>query len=105
MFRRVATRYWKVSAAYKIESTIYQLEVVNEDNELAAHLKLEFRLVDGDTQEVLTKHQVDQYKTMEVKKINVFASIISKMFYSSLDDFSNKIYQRFEKKGEIETES
>ena len=105
MFKRVATRYWKVSPAYKIESTIYQLEVVNEDNKLAAHLKLEFRLVNADTQEVLTKYQMNQYKTMEEKKINVFATIISELFYTALDDFSNKIYQRFKEKGEIETES
>src|SRR6056297_450686 len=62
MFKRVATRYWKVSPAYKIETTIYQLEVVNEDNGLAAHLKLEFRLVNADTQEVLTKYQMNEYK-------------------------------------------
>lgn len=105
MFKRVATRYWKVSPAYKIETTIYQLEVVNEDKGLSAHLKLEFRLVDGNTQEVITKHQMDQYKSMEEKKINVFATIVSEMFYSALDDFSNKLYQRFKEKGEIQTES
>ena len=105
MFNRVATRYWKVSPAYKIETTIYQLEVVNEDNGLAAHLKLEFRLVDADTQEVLTKYQMNQYKTMEEKKINVFATNISEMFYSALDDFSDKTYQLFKERGKIETES
>ena len=105
MFKRVATRYWKVSPAYKIETTIYQLEVVNEDNGLAAHLKLEFRLVNADTQEVLTKYQMNEYKLMEEKKINTFATIISEMFYSALDDFSNKIFQRFKEKDEIETES
>jgi len=105
MFRRVATRYWKVSPAYKIEATIFRLEVVNEDKELAAHLKMELRLVDGDTQEVIRKHKTDQYKTMEEKKINVFASMISEMYYSALNDFSDKIYKHFEERDKIETKS
>jgi len=105
MFKRVATRYWKVSPAFKIETSIYQLEVVNEDNGLAAHLKLEFRLVDADTQEVITSYQMDQCKSMEEKKINIFATNISEMFYIALDDFSDKIYQLFKERGEIETES
>ncbi|MGM0497897.1 MAG: ABC-type transport auxiliary lipoprotein family protein [Bacteroidota bacterium] len=105
IFNRVATRFWKVSPAYKIETTIYKLEVVNDDNVLAAHLHLEFRLVKGNTQEIITKHQFDQYESLEEKQINIFASSISKMFYSALDDFSTRIYKSIKEGSKTETET
>lgn len=105
LFNRVATRYWEVSPLYKVETTIYQLEVVNSDNGLAAHLHLEFRLVFSDTQEVIVKHKINRTKPMEEKKINFFATSISDMFYSALDDFTKQIYQSFKEESTTKTES
>jgi ABC-type uncharacterized transport system auxiliary subunit len=91
LFKRVAERFWEVSPKYKIETTIYQLEVVKQDNDLAAHLHLEFRLIDNVSQKVIAKYEADQTNLLEDKKINLFAATISKMFYSAMNDFSARI--------------
>ena len=91
VFKRVAERFWEVSPKYKIETTIYQLEVVKEDRNLAAHLHFEFRLIDNSNKEIIAKFQADRTDLLEDKKINLFASTISKMFYSAMNDFSTHI--------------
>jgi ABC-type uncharacterized transport system auxiliary subunit len=93
LFKRVAERYWEVSPKYKIETTIYQLEVVKQGRDLAAHLHLEFKLIDNSNQEIIATYQADRTNLLEEKKINLFASTISKMFYSAMNDFSSRISQ------------
>jgi len=91
LFKRVAERYWEVSPKYKIETTIYQLEVIKQGRDLSAHLHLEFRLIDNSNQEIIATYQANRTNLLEEKKINLFASTISKMFYSAMNDFSIRI--------------
>ncbi len=93
VFKRAAERYWEIVPKYKIETTIYQLEVIKQDNDLAAHLHLEFRLIENGSKEVIVKHKTDRTDLLEEKKINLFASSISTMFYSAMNDFSDRINQ------------
>lgn len=95
LFKNVAERFWKVSPKYIIKTKIYQLEVVKEDDELAAHLNVEFKLLNNNTQELVAKHKADRTQTLEEKKINIFASNISDMFHAELDKFSYSIHQTF----------
>jgi ABC-type uncharacterized transport system auxiliary subunit len=98
LFKSIAPRYWEVSPKYKIETTIYQLEVVKQNNDLAAHLHIEFRLVNNESKKTVTRYQADLTNPLEERKINLFASAISKMYYSAINDFSARINQVFEKK-------
>jgi len=91
VFRRAASRFWKVAPEYKIETTIFQLELEKTDGELAAHMHLQFKLIDNTTQNVITAYEADVSEKLRKKNINLFASVASKMFYTELQKFSEKM--------------
>lgn len=93
LFKRAAERFWEVSPKYKIETTIYQIEVIKENKDLAAHLHLEFRLIENSNKEIVATYKTDRSELLEEKKINLFASTISEMFYAAMNDFSTRINQ------------
>ena len=93
VFRRAASRFWQVSPEYKIETTIFQLELAKTGGALAAHMHLQFKLIDNTSQNVITTYEADVSENLRKKNINLFASTASKMFYAELQKFSEKMVE------------
>ncbi len=91
VFNNASERYWKITPDYQLKTTIYQLQVVEKENRLKAHLNLEIKLIDAETDEIIIRHKADRYKPLEEKTINLFASAIGEMFSNALYNFSKKI--------------
>ncbi len=96
IFKGTSTRYWKIKPEFHFETTIHHMQLINRDDELSAHLNLEFRLIDNQTDELLFKHNADNYQKLDKNNINLFAMAVSEMFYKELFSFSKKLTSEIE---------
>lgn len=94
LFKGVSTRFWQITPAYRLATTVYQLEILQEDQNLAAHLSLKFALFDNQTNDLLTSHKTDRKETLQNKNLNFFAETIASIFYDELQRFTHKIIQQ-----------
>jgi ABC-type uncharacterized transport system auxiliary subunit len=93
LFKGVSTRYWRLDPTYKLFTTIYNLEIIEQEKGATAHLELEFQLTNYSTKKILSKHRADLHQNMETKDLNLFAQAIAEMFYQELKKFSDKVIQ------------
>lgn len=94
VFKGASDRYWRIQPDYILETTIYHLEVMQDNNLMMAHLQLEFILRDGEDEEVVVRHRADRYEALEDKDLNLFATEIGEIFYEELEQLSAKILQK-----------
>lgn len=93
IFKGTSDRFWRVEPDYKLETTVYRLEVIQEKNSFSAHLEVEFRLKEYATGNELLNHRADEKMELEEKDINLLASAIGDIFYRELIKFSIKIVE------------
>ncbi|MFW5657393.1 MAG: ABC-type transport auxiliary lipoprotein family protein [Bacteroidota bacterium] len=91
IFAGVATRYWKVEPEYSFETTIYNLEILQQESKLSAHVRLEMRLVERVSGKTLVRHTANVTSPLEKKDLNVAASLISSIFTAELEQATQKI--------------
>ncbi len=91
IFESVQTNAFYPEPDYILETTIYHLELVEEDNDHHARLNLTYRLTDGQTGQEILNHHADRKHLLEEKNLNLFASTISEMFIEELGVFTNSI--------------
>ncbi len=90
VFKGVSTRFWKVTPAYHLKTTVYKLEIVDAEGKLFAHLALEWRLLNTKN-ELLVLHHFDHLEPLSQKDINLFARTVSSVFLKELSTFGGKI--------------
>jgi len=92
VFTRVSTRFWERPSDYRLNTTIFNLEVGNAErkNNFEAHLKLRFELIDAQTDTIAVWHTADRRSVLENKDLNLLAATISDMFYEELEKFTAK---------------
>lgn len=92
IFTRVSTRFWERSADYRLNTTIFNLEVSNAERkkDFEAHLKLRFELIDTQTDTIAVWHTADRQTVLESKDLNLLAATISEMFHEELENFATK---------------
>jgi ABC-type uncharacterized transport system auxiliary subunit len=93
IFKSTAARFWRVDPVYKVETVIYNLEVIQENNSFTAHLDVEFRLMESEEGIELLHHRADRRVELKDKDINLLASAIADIFYGELIIFSDKIVE------------
>jgi ABC-type uncharacterized transport system auxiliary subunit len=93
IFRTVSTRFWKVAPDYLLETTVYQLETIQERKSLSARLNISFNLMDATTNEVVLTHAADRIEPLEQNNMNLFAAAISEIFENEINNLSLKIAQ------------
>lgn len=93
VFKGVSTRFWRLDPTYKLFTTIYSLEIIDQDKGALAHIELEFKLTNHSTKEILSRHRADLRQNMETKDLNLFARAIAEMFYQELKKFSDNVIQ------------
>ena len=91
LFKEVSTRFWRVTPEYVIKTTIYKLEVIQEGDNLFAHLEMEFSLEQQENDKRVIQHKADRKELLPSKDLNLFAKSIGAMFYEELYRFSQKI--------------
>jgi ABC-type uncharacterized transport system auxiliary subunit len=91
IFQSIQTTALFAEADYTIETTVYNLELIDEDNEYHARLNLEYILIDSQTGQAIINHRADRKYLLDEKSLNLFASTISKIFVEELGIFSNSI--------------
>jgi uncharacterized lipoprotein YmbA len=94
VFKGAATRFWKVSPGFRWVTTIYQLEVLEDNKNLVAHLALKFSLYNYESRDLLLSHKANRKKILPEKDLNLFAEIIAEMFYEELNKFSREIMKQ-----------
>lgn len=95
VFRNTSGRFWQVDPAYRIETTVFHLEVIQENDGFMAHLDLEFILRESDQGNVIVQHQANEKKALADKDLNLLASAVGEIFYAELILFSDKIINNF----------
>ncbi len=91
VFAGVSDRFWRVQPDFHLETTIYRMEVVQEQSTFSAHLDLEFRLREVKRGREILHHRADRYITLYNRDLNLFASAIGDIFYQELQKLSEKI--------------
>ena len=91
LFRNVSDRFWRVRPDYILETTVYHLEVIQDDHSFSAHLNLEFQLKETESNKDIIKHRADRYMELENNDLNLFATAIGEIFYEELAYLSDKI--------------
>lgn len=91
IFAIVSSRTWQHVPDYLLQTQVKQLEVVQQDNKLSAHLNIEFQLVAHSSREVAVFHTSNRRIPLQENDLNLFASAISESFYKELQLFSEKI--------------
>jgi len=96
IFRSVDNRFYAMSPDYSLETTVYQLEVFEEEKDLKAHLHLEFVLKENVSGNIILTHSNNLVEPLPDRDMNSFAALISTMFHQEIMVWSGKIKTYFE---------
>jgi len=91
VFDGVSTRYWKIEPAYKLETTVFHLETLEEDGKMWVHLSVRFKVLDNATNEERIIHHANRKKELAERDLNLYARTVSGLFHEELHRFSQKI--------------
>ena len=94
VFNRASTRFWKTQPGFKLETTVYQLEVVQQKEGLYAHLALEFKLFRNADNILLIRHEADLKQKLQEQDLNLFAETVGELFHEELKKFSRMISEK-----------
>lgn len=90
MFKRTNLGF-TVDADYLITGNIYKLEIIEEDDDLYAHLNISFKLIDSKKNQVVIRINRDRKVLLEEKSINAFAAQISTYLQRLTSEFLIKV--------------
>jgi ABC-type uncharacterized transport system auxiliary subunit len=91
LFQSISARYSRSIPAYRFWTSINRLELIENNKSSAAHLNLEFRIIDNSNDKVILTHIADRINTLDRKDLNIFALEVSKMIFEELNIFSGMI--------------
>lgn len=98
VFARVADRFWERNPDYRLQTTVFNLEVVSSKRKtFEAHLNLKFDLIDAKTDAILLTHNADRKSELKERDLNLLAAEISQIFNDELTSFSFQIEQTLSK--------
>ncbi|MFO8000866.1 MAG: ABC-type transport auxiliary lipoprotein family protein [Marinilabilia sp.] len=92
IFTRVSDRFWEKAPDYRLNTTIFNIEVDNTGNkkDFEAHLKLRFELIDTQTDTIAVLHTADRKSNLEDRDLNLLAATISEIFHEELENFASR---------------
>jgi len=96
IFAFTSNRNLKRLPDYELYTEVKHLEVVERDDALAAHLNIEFQLVDNSSGEILLRHKADSRNPLAEKKLNLFTATIGEIVHNELQVLSQKIISYLE---------
>lgn len=96
LFQRVSRRYWRINPAYKLETTVYQIEIQQQNKIYQAHIAMRFDLYRIVSDELLVSHEADRLEDLERRDINLFAQSVGRIFHEELNVFAKKITEQIQ---------
>jgi ABC-type uncharacterized transport system auxiliary subunit len=94
LFEGVSTRFWKIQPAYKLETTVFHLEALRENDDMFARFSIRFRLISTRDNESLVVHQANRKERLPRKDLNLYAQTVGELFHEELQRFAQKIVER-----------
>ena len=94
VFEGASTRYWKIDPAFRLETRVLHLEVLQKEKKMSAHLSLRFTLLNTRENESLIVCQTDRKEILPRKNLNLYAKTVGDIFHEELDRFSQKIIEQ-----------
>lgn len=94
LFDKVHPRFWGETPDYALQTRIKQLELVEENKLLAAHLHIEFILFKNGSDQQVVSHKADRYVPLKKRNINLFAAEISSILMQEVRTLSERIAEK-----------
>jgi ABC-type uncharacterized transport system auxiliary subunit len=91
LFRFVATGRMSDIPDFQIASTVYRLEVVDEDKGLLAHLQMQLEFLSYNSGETILMHTFDRSNVLAERDLNLFAAELSRILDQEIKQFIAKI--------------
>ena len=91
LFSRISDRIWSVAPRYQLSGQINQLEAIEGEDSLMAHISLKLELFDRTKKQVVVDHTFDRTQPLEEWDLNYLARAMSEILRRDLERFSNKI--------------
>ena len=93
IFTRVSDRFWERSPNYRVNTTIFKIEVGHGERkrDFDAHLKLRFELLETQTDTIVVAHTANRETVLEKRDLNLLAASISQMFHEELNEFATRV--------------
>lgn len=91
LFARISEEVWNIAPRYQISSFVNNLEAVEGEDDLIAHINLKLELYDKQKKRLAVVHEFDQNQALEEWDLNYLALAMSEILKSELNSFSVKI--------------
>jgi len=91
IFTKASQTIWKEVPVYRIYTNVMQIEAMDIDDELYAHLKMRINLFNRSENRTMVSHQFDRQELLEERDINLLAEALSRILLEELHRFSEKI--------------
>lgn len=91
IFQTTERRFWNDEPDYRLYISVYNMEVVRDNKDFTARLHLEFRL-ETLSGEIIDRHISDNFRLLEKRDLNLFATAINNIFYEELNYFAKRIH-------------
>lgn len=91
IFTNVSQTVWEVIPQYQIHSEIFQIEAVDRDDNLYAHLSMKLDLFDRSENRIIVSHSFKKMEMLEERDLNLLASNLSSILKEELQNFTYKI--------------
>lgn len=100
IFDGVSTRFWKINPAFRMETTVFQMETLQEGDDMFVHLSFRFKLTNIPDNKALIIHQADRKEKLQRKNLNLYAKTVGELFHEELRNFAQKIMEQLPVKQE-----
>ncbi len=91
LFEQVSDVVLRSIPRFQARTSVYQLEAVDRDGDLYAHLSVRFLLFDQALERPVVEHTFNRMEPLKERDLNLFAAFISLMLQEELTHFSDKI--------------
>ncbi len=91
LFIRVSDRFWNENPDYRLELTIFNMEVIENKKSFEARFNYKFELIHAETYNLTLQQSADLRETLENNDLNLFAEAISTMFQNELEKLAENI--------------
>lgn len=96
LFKRVSRRYWRINPAYKLETTVYKLEIQQQQETYQGHIAFRFDLFHIPSGDLLVSHEADRTEDLTRRDINLFAQTVGNILHQELNEFAKKTTQQIQ---------
>jgi len=91
LFNRVSDRVWNVSPRYQLSTSINNLEVIEGEDSLFAHINMDLELLDKGKNKIAVVYSFNHRIGLEEWDLNDVAFVLSEKLRDELNTFAYKI--------------